>query len=110
MTMRMPPIPPPALVPPGIGMRIPPPPSPPPPPDDVPTSRVREVSSRALGLKRIVALLSGDLVRSPSGGTWPLQYPGRAAHTLASLMITAQHLEVRAGARLLMQDVSFRVA
>ena len=25
-------------------------------------------------------------------------------------MITAQHLEVRAGARLLMQDVSFRVA
>jgi ATPase subunit of ABC transporter with duplicated ATPase domains len=32
------------------------------------------------------------------------------AHRLTSLMITAQHLEVRAGARLLMQDVSFRVA
>ena len=34
-------MPPPAFVPPGIGMRIPPPPRPPPPPLDAPTSRTR---------------------------------------------------------------------
>ena len=35
---------------------------------------------------------------------------GRLPNTLTILMITAQHLEVRAGARLLMDGVSFRVA
>jgi ATPase subunit of ABC transporter with duplicated ATPase domains len=55
------------------------------------------VSSLALGLNRIALpfLLFG-------------RAPGRT--TLTSLMITTQHLEVRAGARLLMENVSFRVA
>jgi ATPase subunit of ABC transporter with duplicated ATPase domains len=35
---------------------------------------------------------------------------GSPADTLTTLMITAQHLEVRAGARLLMDGVNFRVA
>ncbi len=51
--MMTPPMPPPALVPPGIGIRIPPPPMPPPPPAELPTSRTRDLSSRALGLKRM---------------------------------------------------------
>src|SRR6476659_5927552 len=40
----------------------------------------------------------------------PLSCGGRLPNTLTILMITAQHLEVRAGARLLMEGVSFRVA
>ena len=40
----------------------------------------------------------------------PIAGGSACAPRLATLMITAQHLEVRAGARLLMADVSFRVA
>ena len=68
-----------------------------------PTSRClghAMVSSRALGLKRM-------------GSPRPSGHPrssGPRSNTLTSLMITAQHLEVRAGARLLMENVTFRVA
>ena len=59
------------------------------------------MSSRALGLKRMpVSLLTSE----------PLPSPGGSPPRLTTLMITAQHLEVRAGARLLMENVSFRVA
>src|SRR6476469_9615172 len=96
-TMMRPPMPPPAFIPPGIGMAPPPPPRPPPPRRPRPASRIRLVSSRALGLKRMQ-------------GTSGFRGWRHAAPRLASLMITAHQLEVRAGARLLMENVSFRVA
>src|SRR5690349_4311939 len=92
-TMTRKPSPPPAFVAPGSGIRAPPPPSPPPPPP--PSERMRLVSSLAFGLNRIV------------GSSSHVHGPGRLR--LTSLMISAQQLEVRAGARLLMHDVSFRV-
>ena len=68
------------------------------PPPPRPESLTRLVSSLALGLKRIVCLpLLGRSGMFPAG-------------RLLILMITAQRLEVRAGARLLMENVTFRVA
>src|SRR4051795_3019728 len=94
------PSPPPARAPPGNGMRIPPPPRPPPAPPPPPPRppRTRLVSRRALGLKPQM---------SPRFGGIQVARAGRPR--LASLMISAQQLEVRAGARLLMHDVSFRI-
>ncbi len=89
----------PALAPPGTGMRIPPLLAPP-PPRDRPLSRTLLVSSRALGLKRT----------SSSSSSSPIAGGSACAPRLSITMITAQHLEVRAGARLLMADVTFRVA
>src|SRR3954463_7543465 len=78
------PMPPPVMPP--IGML----PIPPPPPPR--TSVTRPPRMSALGLKRT-----------------PKQYAVAFAPKLWGAMITAHQLEVRAGARLLMADVSFRV-
>ncbi len=96
--MISPAAPPPAFMPPGMGSRIAPPPERWPPPRE---SETRLRSIRAFGLKRMLSVPSGGF-RMHEG------VPPR--RTLTTLMITAQRLEVRAGARLLMEDVSFRVA
>ena len=100
-TITRKPTPPPALVPPGIGMRIPPPPRPPPPPPTAAAVAHAAGVQPSLGVephRRLLAQGSGG-----SGGA------GAGRPRLTSLMISAQQLEVRAGARLLMHDVSFRV-
>src|SRR5687767_9227578 len=97
MISTTPPMPPPAAAPPGIGSREAAPPADRPPPP-LPLSRTRRVSRRAFGLKRMASPCS-PIAGSPA-----------SAPRLTTLMITAQQLEVRAGARLLMADVTFRVA
>ncbi len=106
----MPATPPPAFMPPGIGIWAPPRPPRPPPPDRPPPSETRLVSILAFGLKR---MRCGPFVVPcwvPCFTNPVMRAEVVLRRRLTTLMITAQHLEVRAGARLLMEHVNFRVA
>ena len=107
-------MPPPALVPPGIGIRIAAAAQPPPPPP--PASPTRPLLMSAFGLNRMRSAFRRS--RGVGGQVNPLR-AARASRRFLGVgpvsvdlptMITAQQLEVRAGARLLMENVSFRIA